>query len=142
MTTEKMQDLTFQQFSDGTVRLEQSSGLDDPAIVDLHPSQLRHVAEAVGLMEPSKLPDQPRALKKRLERIHDRLADIHDDLAAVPIYPPGSGSSADDPEVRSLWDAITALEDLLDDYFAEDGVDPEDPQRTEGQRSAEQTGGV
>ena len=124
MTTEKMQDLTFQQFSDGTVRLEQSSGLDDPAIVDLHPSQLRHVAEAVGLLEPSKLPDQPRALKKRLERLRGRLVDIFDDLAAVPIYPPGPGSSADDPGVLSLWDAITALEDVLDDYFPEEGPAP------------------
>lgn len=68
MTTTKMHDLTFQQLEDGTIRLEQQWGIDDPYSIDLHPSQLRYVAEAIGLLEPSKLPEQPRALKKRLER--------------------------------------------------------------------------
>ena len=123
MTEQRMHDLTFRQQNDGTIQLEQQWGIDDPVSIELHPAQLRHVAEAVGLLEPSKLPDQPRALKKRLERLHDRLIGIHDDLASVPICPPGSGSSADDPEVVALWDAITSLEDALDDYFTEDRSD-------------------
>ncbi len=125
MTTAKMHDLTFRKLEDGTIQLEQQWGIDDPVTIEVHPSQLRHVAEAVGLLEPAKPPGQPRALKKRLERLRSRLVDIHDDLAAAPIYPPGSGSSADDPEVQALWDAVVALEDVMDDYFEEPGDETE-----------------
>ena len=140
MTTARMHDLTFQQLEDGTIQLEQQWGIDDPVSIELHPSQLRHVAEAVGLLEPSKLPEQPHALKKRLERLHDRLVDIFDDLVAVPIYPPGSGSSADDPEARALRDAITALDDVLEDYFPDPEVAAEAMPGKVGQGAPAQAG--
>ena len=116
MTT-KMYDLEIEIKTADDIWLTQSVDCGETTTISLHPIQIRHIAELVGLLTPSKPPVLPQGLKKRLERLHDRLIDIHDDLASVPVFPPGSGSSTDDPEVRALWDAITALCDLLDDYW-------------------------
>ena len=117
MTTTKMYDLEIEIKTSDDIWLTQSSGCGETTTVSLHPIQIRHLAELAGLLEPVKPPIPPQGLKNRLERLHDRLIDIHNDLAAVPVFPPRAGSSADDPEVRALWDAITALQDLLDDYW-------------------------
>lgn len=119
MTTAKMYDLEIEIKAADDIWLTQSVGCGETATVSLHPVQIRHLAGLIGLLGPAKPLIPPQGLKKRLERLHDRLIDIHDDLAAVPVFPPGSGSSRDDPEVRALWDAITVLCDLLDDYFPE-----------------------
>ena len=124
MTTTKMYDLEIEIKTADDIWLTQSSGCGETTTVSLHPIQIRHLAELAGLLEPVKPPIPPRGLKKRLERLHDRLINIHDDLAAVPFFPPGSGSSEGDPEVKALWDAITALEDVLDDYRREPKTQP------------------
>ena len=138
MTTTKMYDLEIEIKTADDIWLTQSADCGETATVSLHPLQIRHLAELAGLLEPSKLSNHPSALKKRLERIHGRLIDIHDDLAAVPVFPPGSGSSADDPGVNALWASITALEDLLDDYFPGE----EAPAASESQGKPSATGTV
>ena len=123
MTEIKLPDLTIDLQPAGTVLLTQDAGCGEIETVALHLTQVRYLAELTGLLEPQKPPTQPASLKKRLLRLHDRLVDIHDILATVPIYPPGSGSSEEDPEVRALWDAITSLEDVVDDYFPREKPD-------------------
>lgn len=49
---EKFYDLSVSRQPDGSVRLVQSDCGED-YIIDLHPAQLRHVAETFGLVAPS-----------------------------------------------------------------------------------------
>lgn len=58
----KFHDLTFNRQPDGSIRLTQSDCGED-SIIDLHPMQLRHVAETFGLVAPSFPADE---LSKRL----------------------------------------------------------------------------
>lgn len=48
--SERMYDLEFEQLDDGTIRLEQKDYSGDSCIVDLHPCQLRYIAESAGLL--------------------------------------------------------------------------------------------
>lgn len=63
-------DLEAHQFEDGTVRLSQQSGIDDPSIIDLHPQQLIHVAEQLGY----------RSADRMTASIHRRLLELQSDL--------------------------------------------------------------
>lgn len=57
MPMEKMLDLAFEIYGNGTIALEQVAGsLEGPAYIDLHPMQLRMLAERAGLLEPVPLP--------------------------------------------------------------------------------------
>lgn len=58
----KFHDLTFNRQTDGSIRLTQSDCGED-SIIDLHPVQLRHIAEAFGVVAPSNPADE---LSKRL----------------------------------------------------------------------------
>ena len=59
---EKFHDLSFSRQPDGSIRLMQSD-CGEEYIIDLHPVQLRHVAEAFGLVAPNNPADE---LSKRL----------------------------------------------------------------------------
>lgn len=75
----RMFDLAFKQSSDGTIRLEQRDGDGDggePAIIDLHPAQLRHVAVAFGIVAPNyQADDLSKRLAEQLCTIQRELAD-------------------------------------------------------------------
>lgn len=71
---QKFYDLTFSRQPDGSIRLVQSDCGED-YIIDLHPAQLRHVAESFGLVAPAYPADE---LSKRLAR---QLCEIQKGLA-------------------------------------------------------------
>lgn len=74
--TNRFHDLTFERLKDGTIRLMQQSGLGEPDTIDIHPSQLRHVAEAFGLVPPSYPADElTKRLAEQLCTILKELAD-------------------------------------------------------------------
>lgn len=54
MSMEKMYDLAF-SIDDQNIRLEQDSGIGEVHVIDLHPVQLRLLAERAGLLEPIPL---------------------------------------------------------------------------------------
>ena len=58
----KFFDLTFDKLASGAIRLKQSA-FDEDSVIDLHPAQLRHIAESFGLVTPSYPADE---LTKRL----------------------------------------------------------------------------
>ena len=70
----KFYDLTFSRQPDGSIRLTQSDCGED-YIIDLHPAQLRHVAESFALVAPTYPADE---LSKRLAR---QLCTIQRELA-------------------------------------------------------------
>lgn len=70
----KFYDLTFSRQPDGGIRLTQSDCGED-YIIDLHPAQLRHVAESFALVAPTYPADE---LSKRLAR---QLCTIQRELA-------------------------------------------------------------
>lgn len=62
-------DLEAHQLEDGTVRLSQHYGDEDPSVIDLHPQQLRHLAESFA-----RVPDRMTG------SIHSRLLELQSDL--------------------------------------------------------------
>ena len=60
----KFHDLSFSRQPDGSIRLLQSDCGED-SIIDLHPAQLRYMAESFGLVAPDYPDDE---LSKRLAR--------------------------------------------------------------------------
>lgn len=71
---QKFHDLTFNRQTDGSIRLTQSDCGED-SIIDLHPAQLRYMAESFGLVAPDYPDDE---LSKRLAR---QLCTIQRELA-------------------------------------------------------------
>lgn len=59
----RFHDLSFERHRDGSIRLTQQDGCGENSIIDLHPAQLRHVAEVFGLVAPSYPADE---LSRRL----------------------------------------------------------------------------
>lgn len=66
---EQFYDLSFGQLDDGTIRLEQKDYCGESYIIDLHPCQLRQVAERAGLLPPAPVVTWPRGFKQRLLRL-------------------------------------------------------------------------
>ncbi len=110
---EQFHDLSFEQLDDGTIRLEQKDYCGESYIIDLHPSQLRHIAERAGLQSPAPVVAWPRGFLRRVERFHLRLADLVDFLASIRSYPPQSEMDEDEARARDLLDTF---DDLLTDF--------------------------
>lgn len=109
--TEHMHDLGIEALPGGVIRLEQSAGSQDGAVfIDLHPCQLRLIAERAGL------PTVSRELRRDLNRLRDRAAGLLDLLESVPSFPPGR-ETADIVAARDLLDAV---DDMLDDHLRGD----------------------
>jgi len=72
----KFHDLSFNRQPDGSIRLTQSDCGED-SIIDLHPVQLRHMAETFCLVAPSYPADE---LTKRLaEQLCTILRELEDE---------------------------------------------------------------
>lgn len=106
-------DLSFEQLDDGTIRLEQKDYCGESCVIDLHPCQLRHIAEQAGLLSPAPVVAWPRGFLRRVERFHIHLAELADFLASVPSYPPQSEMDEDEARARDL---LGELDDLLTDF--------------------------
>lgn len=114
--TEKMYDLGIEFSANGDVMLEQDAGCGERAYVQLHPCQLRLIAERAGLIDPDAQA-LPRGLLRRLERLRAMADDLFVLLDSVPCYPPGSGQTED---VARAGDLLGALDDLIGDHFPEE----------------------
>lgn len=66
---EQFYDLSFEQLDDGTIRLEQKDYCGESYTVDMHPCQLRHVAERAGLLTSAPVVAWPRGFEQRLLRL-------------------------------------------------------------------------
>jgi hypothetical protein len=72
--TSKFYDLTILKLNDGTIRLEQQSGIDEPAIIYLHPVQAQFVMN--GSPEQS-ISERIATLERRLLWMRDRFEECH-----------------------------------------------------------------
>ena len=70
-----MFDLTYAQDADGTIRLEQRDYCGESSIIDLHPAQLRHIAESAGLLVPAA-PGNCSTLERRFRIVAGQLAEF------------------------------------------------------------------
>lgn len=76
---DKMFDLTIAHLADGNVRIKQQSGSGESYTIDLHPIQIRLLAERAGLLrhEPDarRVPDLERRLAVLTDKIQDFACD-------------------------------------------------------------------
>lgn len=76
-------DLSFEQLPSGEIRLRQDS-LDDASVIDLHPWQLRAVAEHFGLVPPSPLADElTKKLAEQICRVYLSMFDDYRHLSHI-----------------------------------------------------------
>lgn len=75
-------DLIVERLKDGGIHLEQHAGLQEPAVIHLHPQQLRHVAEQFGLVAPNYPTDElSKRLAEQLCRVYLDMADDYRHLS-------------------------------------------------------------
>jgi len=76
-------DLSFEQLPSGEIRLRQDS-LDDASVIDLHPWQLRAVAEHFGLVHPAPPADTlTKKLAEQLCRVYLAMCDDYRHLSHI-----------------------------------------------------------
>lgn len=114
-------DLTFGLLGDGPnslIRLGQDCS-NDHYSVDIHPIQLRHMAEQFGLVATSDPLAQKTidTLTRRLRLLRDRIEHLDDLLKSIPCFPPGS----DRDSAEELSSGV--LLELANEFCAE--LDPE-----------------
>jgi len=78
----KFFDLSFEQLPDGAIRLKQADGIDEASVIDLHPWQLRAVAEHFCLVHPAPPADElAKKLAEQLCRTFLALCDNYQYLS-------------------------------------------------------------
>lgn len=92
-------DLSFEQLPDGAIRLKQADGIDEASVIDLHPWQLRAVAEHFGLVHQA--PPADELTKKLAEQLCRTL------LAMCECYPHLP------PSLEAEYSRLDAYVDLL-----------------------------
>ncbi len=85
MATEQMHDLAFELLDDGTIRLEQRDYCGESYVIDLHPRQLMHVAERVGLLPAPPMRDHLIADNDVGDEMHHLAVEMDDD-GAIHLY--------------------------------------------------------
>lgn len=73
--TNRFYDLTFNREPDGSIYLEQQSGIDDPVSIFAHPEQLRYIVAQVFGQTPD-LSGRVDGLARRIAVLTDKLQDI------------------------------------------------------------------
>lgn len=110
---------------DGTLLIEQVDHSGNREAVCLHTSQLRAIAEHVGLLKSSPMVDMPAGLRTRLERIQEDADKLYQLLASVPTFPPSARETED---VSAAYRLYCDIDDLLADYFETEQIsDNESP---------------
>lgn len=95
----KFFDLSFEQLPDGVIRLEQDPGFDETSVIDLHPWQLRAVAEHFGLAHNAPPADELTKLyAEQLCRVFLVLADDFRDMT---------------PKMEAEWNRLDAFVDQM-----------------------------
>lgn len=108
----RMYDLSISTGEGGLIRLEQVAGsLEGPSIVELHPIQVRLIAEHACLTDNT--PAWPPEFERRMLRLRKEAADLADLLGAIPSFPPQAGMTADEAAAHALWESIS---NLMEDF--------------------------
>jgi len=72
----RFHNLDFKKLADGSIRLTQQDGCGDSYIIDLHPEQLRHLAQVFGVASLDYAANElTRRLAEQLGTISKELAD-------------------------------------------------------------------
>jgi hypothetical protein len=72
---QQFHDLSFEQLEDGTVRLVQQSGMDEPNVIHLHPEQVLYVARRLCGLK-SETAEQVADLERRISVLTDGLQKL------------------------------------------------------------------
>lgn len=70
-----LRDVEAFQMADGTVRLSQAGGIDEPVFIELHPSQLVFITSRVCGVDPAAA-DRARDLERKLAVLESEIASI------------------------------------------------------------------
>jgi len=116
MSADRMFDLAIAPLQNGGFQLsQQGSRLDEPDVIELHPIQVRYLAQRADLI-PAPDPDLLDRLSarhvRRLHALRDKAVDLFELLASVPCFPPQSRETED---VTAARDLVELVDDLLDD---------------------------
>lgn len=118
---ERLYDLTFEAFPDGSVNLEQSAGCGEVAYLTLHASQLRLLAERTGLTgRASSRAPEVADLERRIAVLTSKLQSIVCNKAFRSDLAEGLGEG---------FEYLAILDGLLDLAFEFDGgrLEPVEP---------------
>lgn len=114
MTDQRMFDLVISELADGGFHLEQQTGLDEADAIELHPIQIRLLAEMAGLLpapDPSLLDRLSARHIARIRALAERIRDVRDIYTDTIIDRCGDGI-----EICLHLDAIEGLAlDLVED---------------------------
>lgn len=135
----RMYDLAWQIEGDN-IRLTQDNGCGEVSTVDLHPCQLRLLAERAGLLSPAPAVEWPRGFERRLLRLQTDIGYLADDVWVVEICERLSDGLAYRIGINAALDTINDL--LLDTGILPDNGENDDEAtrddpcaRTDGQTS-------
>ncbi len=111
MINERMYDLGIELRDDGSIDLEQDAGCGEVSRVDLHPCQIRLLAELAGLLTPDPTARLSARHVGRLRALYERLEEIRRFYLDEIIDHCGSGIEF------SLH--LRAIEDLTEEMLAD-----------------------
>lgn len=140
-TTEHMHDLSI-EMNDGLWRLQQSNSLDNPVVIDLHPVQIRLLAEHAGLLAalPKPLNNLSASHERRLNALHERIEELYfdDGLNSEIIKYCGSGLEIVN-HLRAIHEQAEELvTDTEDSEVSENGATDDIKQEHRAVNSTEQ----
>lgn len=78
MNGEHMMNLTIKPLANGGFELSQQTGLEDPAAIELHPCQVRLLAERAGLLTPDPTARMSARHMRRIRFLRDRIKQLED----------------------------------------------------------------
>jgi hypothetical protein len=77
---EQFHNLSVEQLPDGTVRMTQQSGLDAPAVIDAHLTQIISVARSLVGARASPEAERIKTLERRIRWLQDRFLGCYEEL--------------------------------------------------------------
>lgn len=111
--TGRMYALSWDVGADGMVRLEQPCGCDEPAVIDLHPAQLRVLCEQTGILEAAPLPVLEKRLVARFRGLLAALEFLAEDVWLNEIVEEVSDGLAYEIAMRHLLDDFRELAQMV-----------------------------
>lgn len=99
--------------ADGMVRLEQPCGCDEPAVIDLHPAQLRVLCEQTGILEAAPLPVLEKRLVARFRGLLAALEFLAEDVWLNEIVEEVSDGLAYEIAMRHCLDDFRELAQMV-----------------------------
>lgn len=111
--TGRMYALSWDVGADGMVRLEQPCGCDEPAVIDLHPAQLRVLCEQTGILDAAPLPVLEKRLVARFRGLLAALEFLAEDVWLNEIVEEVSDGLAYEIAMRHFLDDFRELAQMV-----------------------------